>query len=152
MILKSTKLLRKELNQLRKLWVLPELKESVIEAEQAKDMFDCVLCDFTSIWKNGLKIHVAKKHTKIKQLDGNTTEDSDSDDTSHDDKYEGTKHYWESGRLGRVYQVFLEATELIETSDLTEDQKEEEKTKVLEARKSAFGPQFTLFLPLSLRS
>ena len=51
-----------------------------------------------------------------------------------------------------LYQVFLEATELIETSDLTEDQKEEEKTKVLEARKCAFGPQFTLFPPWSLRS
>ena len=60
-----------------------------------------------------MKIHLTRK-----QIDGNAT---DSDD--EDEKYSSTKFYWERGKLGTLYQVFMDANDLIEQSDLSEDEK-----------------------------
>ena len=35
--------------------------------------FDCELCDFVSNRKNGVAVHMNRKHQNIEQLDGNTT-------------------------------------------------------------------------------
>ena len=59
-----------------------------------QNFFECILCDFRSNWNNGLKIHITRKHGEIEQLDGNTTEN----DETLDERYAGTKHYWEFGR------------------------------------------------------
>ena len=66
-----------------------------------------------------------------------------------DDKYVKTFHYWEKGRLSTVFQTFLDVLDVIENSDLTEESKELEKSKVLAARKKAFGKDFVLFPPWS---
>ena len=81
--------------------------------------------------ENGLKIHLTRKHTRIEQVDGNTMD---------------------SDRLGTGYQVFMDASDIIEQSDLSEDDKEKEKSKVLEARKNAFGSRFRDYPPWNLRS
>ena len=74
-------------------------------ADKAEQDFACLICDFTSIWKNGLQIHMARKHSKIQQIDGNDTfENEEIDD---DTKYSGTNHYWKTERFGTVYQCFL---------------------------------------------
>ena len=116
---------------------------NVKKAEEAPENFQCYLCDFKSNWGNGLNIHMTRKHDAIEQLDGNATD-------IEDQKYAGSKHYWEEGRLGSVYQTFLDAKEIIEESELDRDDKENEKTKLLEARKTAFGKLFHHFPPWSL--
>ena len=61
----------------------------------------CEICDFNSNWKNGLEIHMTKKHSSVEQLDGNVT----FDDDDMDEEYKRTQHYWKSGWLGSVYQL-----------------------------------------------
>ena len=100
------------------------------KAEEAEKRFECILCDFHSNWENGIKIHMSRKHGNIEQLDGNIDIE---DENSIDEEYERTEHYWEKGWLGRFYQTFLDATKIIE------DSKEEERKKLLEARKTALG-------------
>ena len=51
------------------------------------------------------------------------------------------------GRLGTVYQSFLDANDIIEKSNLENEINEKEKEKILEARKSAFGSDFRNFPP-----
>ena len=109
-------------------------------AEQAEKDFPCPICDFTSNWENGLQIHMTRKHLNIEQIDGNDT--FVSEDLEEDDKYSGTCHYWKTGRLSTVYQSFLDANDIIDHSNLTEERKSSEKAKVLDARKCAFGSNF----------
>ena len=106
-------------------------EESVVERE-----FQCELCDFKSNWKNGLAIHMARKHSRLEQLDGNTSFHEE------DEKYSSIRHYLKNGWLGSAYQTFVDAIEVIDACDLQEDVKVIEKTKVLEARKCALGPNF----------
>ena len=102
-----------------------------IEAERAP--FECELCDFVSNWKNGLNIHLSRKHADNEQLDGH------NDNSFSDEKYDRTRHYWEKGRLGAAYRTYLAANEIIDKSDLLGDDKLIEKDKLLNARKSALG-------------
>ena len=50
-----------------------EITEEAIankEAENALKHVECLICDFSSNWENGLKIHMSRKHSKIEQIDG----------------------------------------------------------------------------------
>ena len=59
---------------------------------------------------------MTRKHASIEQLDGS---DSVTDDLEIlDRKYTDTEHYWAEGRIGRVYQAFLHANDIIENNDL----------------------------------
>ena len=109
------------------------------------ETFECELCDFSSIWKNGLEIHMSKKHDKIEQLDGFY----DTVDGQDDNEYEGSKHYWKTGWLGSAYQSYLDAMEVLNKSDLDISNKEEEKIKVLKARKKALGSSYKYYPPWS---
>ena len=84
---------------------------------------------------------MTKKHANNEQVDGNET--IVDDDLEEDAKYTETSHYWRTGRLGRVYQAFIDANYMIEKSNLPEDVKKCEITKILDARKDAFGPNFS---------
>jgi hypothetical protein len=53
--------------------------------------------------------------------------------------------------LGTAFQSYLDAIEIIETSNFSEDFKDVEKSKVLEARKQAFGSEFEYYPPWKLR-
>ena len=124
-----------------------ELAETItgkenMEVEKASDTFECFLCDFKSNWENGLKVHIARKHEKIEQLDGIS-------DIEHlnDEKYDNTKHYWKRGWLGTVYQCFLDANKIIDDCDMLEEEKNIERDKILAARKTAFGNNFMYFPP-----
>ena len=119
-----------------------EEKEVSKLAEEAS--FQCDMCDFESNWANGLNIHMARKHADMEQLDGSV---SLSDNLDDDDKYLKTIMYWKEGRLGTVYQTFLDVMDVIETSDLREEAKDVEKEKVLETRKKAFGNDYQHFPP-----
>ena len=114
-------------------------------AEKAEKDFSCLICDFTSNWKNGLHIHMARKHNNIAQVDGSNTFDNEESDD--DKKYSGTHFYWKTGRLGTIFQSFLDANEIIENSNLEAEIKMKEKEKILEARKFAFGKDFRDFPP-----
>ena len=46
----------------------------------------------------------------------------------------------------------MDASDIIEQCDLSEDDKEKEKSKVLEARKNAFGSRFCDYPTWNLRS
>ena len=41
-------------------------------AEKASppENYECPICDFTSTWNNGLKVHMSRVHTKLEQIDG----------------------------------------------------------------------------------
>ena len=115
-------------------------------ADKAGDDFSCEICDFRSNWANGLAIHMTRKHGNIEQLDGSSSMCEDSE-KEKDEKYSRTVHYWKELRLGFGYQTFLDAIEVIESCDMSENEKEVEKEKVLEARKLALGPSFKFFPP-----
>ena len=118
------------------------------EKVNTSENHDCPICDFRSTWKNGLKIHMNRMHTKLEQVDGSV----DSNSKVSDAKYENSAHYWERGRIGVAYHSFLDANSVIDTSDaMTEEEKLEEKTKLLEARKNAFENNFCNFSPWTLR-
>ena len=57
------------------------------------------------------------------------------------------EHYWKKGCLGISYQAFLDANEIIDSSDLSIEEKATEKTRLLEARNRAFGGSFRNFPP-----
>ena len=121
---------------------MEDVRKNQKEKRQDSEKFECEICDFSSNWSNGLKVHLAKKHSKIEQIDGlGDGEDFD------DEKYKRTRHYWKEGRLGTVYQTFLDANELIDELDISEEAKKREKMKILESRKSAFGNNFQHFPP-----
>ena len=76
-------------------------------AEQAKCEFSCDICDFTSNWANGLNIHMTRKHPHIEQLDGIR------DDLDNEDIYFKTCQYWKEGKLGNIFQTYLDILEII---------------------------------------
>ena len=118
-------------------------------AEQAKTDLKCLICDFSSNWESGLHIHMTKKHANMEQVDGNETL---TDDDLEDAKYSETSHYWRTGRLGTAYQAFIDANAIIEKSNLPEDAKKREVEKILDARKHAFGPNFSYVPPWNSKS
>ena len=81
--------------------------------------FWCHICVFSSNWESGMHIHITKKHANIEQVDGNET--LIDDDWEEDTKYTETSHYWRTGRLGTVYQAFIDANNIIDNSNLPED-------------------------------
>ena len=86
---------------------------------------------------------MTRKHSNIEQIDGNSSENEDFDDK----KYLGTERYWKTGKLGTIFQDFLDANDIIERSDMSKEDKEKEYDKILEARKSAFGTHFKDYPP-----
>ena len=92
---------------------------------------------------------MTRKHKKIEQLDGCDSVSDVMDEDKDEDKYMKTVHYWKQGKVGTVFQTFLDVMDVIENSDLTKESKDLEKTKVLAARKEAFGNDFELFPPWS---
>ena len=107
------------------------------------EMFDCDLCDFSSSWENGLKVHMSRKHSKIEQLDG--TVDGDG----YDQDYDGSKHYWAKGWLGGAYQSFIDANETVEKCDMLEEEKKNLKETILRSRKEALGASYSYYPPWS---
>ena len=71
---------------------------------------------------------MSKKHAQIEQLDGSSSMSEDSEE-----KYSRTIHYWREGKLGTVFQFFLDANDVIEESDITEEMKKVVKAKNLKA-------------------
>ena len=124
----------------------PNLPEKTVEnsvndtcknsADQVES-FKCEICDFESNWKNGLKVHVSRRHADIEQLNS----------IAADDKYLDTEKYWRTGNLTTIFQSFLDCNEILESIDLTEEDKMLEKEKVLNARKCAFGDDFKYYPP-----
>ena len=106
------------------------------EVAEVPSLYKCEICDFSSVWLNGFNIHISRKHSTIEQLDGH------NEDNSDDEKYSRTRHYWERGWLGSGYQTYIDAIDLIESSELSEGAKIIEKDKLLDARKLAIGTNF----------
>ena len=92
-----------------------ENEETVQLAEKLNEKYEYPICDFSNEWENGLRVHLARKHSKLEQLDGF----SKIDDL--DKKYEDTVHYWKTGWLGTMYHSFLTANDIINSIDIPED-------------------------------
>ena len=119
------------------------VKATVHEEEVDSDL-ECPICDFKSSWKNGLRVHMSRKHKTIIQIDGS------ADDEETDAKYANTEHYWRKSWLGISYHVYLDANMIIDTcDDLSNEEKEKVKARLLEVRKKAFGSNFSNFPPWS---
>ena len=117
-------------------------KAADTNAEKSPESFECYICDFKSNWENGLQVHMSRIHNRIEQLDGNA-----DDNLEGDENYEGSKHYWMKGWLGGAFQSFIDANKVLEDCDLSEDDKNTERAKLLDARKSALGDSFRYFPP-----
>ena len=113
----------------------------VSDAEQASDQFSCELCDFESKWRNGLEIHMTRKHGTLEQIDGVIC------DGKQDLVYDRSDYYWKTGRIGISYQTYIDIIDVVQNSELSEREKEEEKLRVTEARKKTFGNNFKHFPP-----
>ena len=105
-----------------------------VAAEATEDLkndgvFKCKTCDFTSVWKNGLLVHVARKHVPKHEYD-------------EDEKYENTENYWKEGTLGFEYQYYCDANEILDEIDIDSDVRDIEKDKILNARKAALGNSY----------
>ena len=85
----------------------------------------------------------------MEQVDKNVT--LKEDDLVEDDTYLETCHYWKTGRLGTVFQTFMDANKIIDSSNFPEELKEKEKVKSLEARKCAFGKNYEHVPPWNQR-
>ena len=120
--------------------MVPDVEQSVASAEKV-NAFTCDICAFQSSWENGLKIHTGRKHKNIVQIDGC------DDEMDTNDAYENSIRYWETGKLGMAYYTFLDVIEVIEKSELPEEDLLEEKAKVTEARKEAIGYNYKLYPP-----
>ena len=127
--------------------IIESKNASDTEAEVAVSEFECLLCDFKSNWKNGLAVHMKRKHSQIEQLDGNL--DLSTLENDDEDIYESTKHYWKTGYLGGAFQSYIDAIELVEDMNLGFDEMIEEKAKILDARKNALGENHKYYLPWS---
>ena len=66
-----------------------------------------------------------------------------------DEEYSRSERYWKMGILGIAFQSFLDANKIIESSDMNEEDKINEKSKVLEARKRSLGDSYKHFPPRS---
>ena len=75
-----------------------------------------------------MSIHIAKKHKKIEQIDGNSSECEDT----------YAESYWESDYMGTSYHSYLNAVENIKTSDISLEEKHLEYERAKGARKEAF--------------
>ena len=64
-----------------------------------------------------------------------------------DEKYVGSKHYWKKGWLGGAYHSFIVAYDVIEESEIHDDEKKIEHDKLLEPRKIALEDSYTYFPP-----
>ena len=69
------------------------------ESSEAK-VDNCELCDFKTDRKNGLIIHMRRKHAKMEQLDGNDSfEDESDDDYEINNFYEEIECYLKTGEI-----------------------------------------------------
>ena len=138
-----------------------DVTEEVIATEplkqkEAVDKFPCHLCDFESNRPNGLVIHIGRKHNKknmssnIGQFDGNASIATIGTNDIDDELFKRTEHYWKNGWLGISDRDFVDATNIIDESDLDEEDKKREKDALVCARKDAFmerGTPSFFYLP-----
>ena len=90
-----------------------------------------------SKWKTGLSVHIAKMHSRIEHLDGHAEILTDEEF-----KYKAKRN------LGGGYQTYIDALEVVvEDIDLSEEEKNQEKAGIFEARKDALGENYKYFPP-----
>ena len=102
-------------------------KKNAEEASSTPDEFNCELCDFISNRKNGLNIHMSRKHPRIEQIDGNMTVTE-----ANDKDYDISEEFWRSGLMPSTYNECYPAVKAVNrileaNSDTLENIKDEEK-------------------------
>ena len=111
--------------------------ESESESEAVANPLTCDMCGFEAVSGVGLKIHISRKHEEIPQLDGESPDESDTDCWWIDQHNESLK----------CFQTYIDVLKDIDNSTLSEQEKSEEREKVTNGRKSAFGDNFKWFPP-----
>ena len=99
--------------------------------------FSCDLCEFVGEFSVDLKMHKNRKHQNIPQLDGENSDNRDTD------------CWWEkkfSNSL-KMFHVFKDVLMDIEESPLSEEEKILQHDIVTNARKEALGSNFQFFPP-----
>ena len=109
------------------------------DSESEVNPLSCEECDFQAASNVGLKIHKSKKHEDIPQLDGESACESDTDE------------WWVGQSIYslKIFQTYIDVLKDIENSSLSEEEKNEERAKVTNGRKAAFGDKFQWFPPWS---
>ena len=114
-------------------------EEQEEECVLKQDTFSCNMCNYNGNSSVGMTIHKSRKHKNISQLDGETSIEQDTD------------CWWEKHFTSsiKVFQVYKEVLMDIKESTLNEDEKCREEERVNQARKEAFGDNFSFFPPWS---
>ena len=118
---------------------------SPVEVAEPK-IDNCELCDFKTDRKNGLEIHMRKKHAVLEQLDGNNSCEDESDDDNEDNNYyELSEPYWRTGEIGwRDIDIYENALKAIDNVFWRRNQEKmkEMMEEVHEARKKSLDKKF----------
>jgi hypothetical protein len=109
------------------------------DSESEVNPLSCEECEFQAASNVGLKIHKSKKHEDIPQLDGESECERDTDE------------WWvkQNNYSLKIFQMYIDVLKDIEKSSLSEEKKNEEREKVTNGRKAAFGDNFQWFPPWS---
>ena len=102
--------------------------------------FECEDCDFITCSAIKLKIHRKCAHAEMKNSCRGLAENIIKE------KYENSKFYWETGRVGISYQTYVEALYLIEAC-LPRYEQIIKKDLLLETRKKQFGIDYSNYPP-----
>ena len=101
-----------------------------------KPKIKCEECDFITISTVKLKLHSRCVHAKQKDINEKFLRQ----------KYDYTKHYWETGRIGISYQSYLQVLFLVDAC-LPRYEQVIEKDLLYEARKKQFGENYWSYPP-----
>ena len=101
-------------------------------SKESSDELLCNICNFKGVYRNGLKIHKGHKHENIPQVDGEASQERDTD------------FWWErnlSHRL-KTYEVYKNVLLDIDKSTLSEEEKVSERENVTNIRKKELGSNY----------
>ena len=130
-----------------------EVLTSSSEREAVQATFDCELCDFVSNRKNGVAVHMSRKHANIEQLDGNVTLSEPKLNNMYrkygkyiDEVDEEVENFLKNEiNVGEVnLETWEEIIQEIEMcKQLTSSEKKEEIARVIEARQKCLVAWYT---------
>ena len=112
---------------------------SLPSSKGSSDELSCDICNFQGVSSNGLKIHKGRKHDNIPQVDGEASQERETD------------CWWErnlSHRL-KTYQVYKDVLLDIDESTLSEEEKLSERENVTNLRKEGLGSNYIYCPPWS---
>ena len=128
-----------ETNENPKKKLTEKLVDSKLPIQSKQTSFKCDLCDYKGESSVGLRMHISRKHQDIPQIDGESFFVRETD------------CWWEKHFKSSLknFQTYTEVLLDIDESPLSEEERCTERNIVTQARKEAFGENYSYFPPWS---